>query len=52
MVIVTRFEEALISEMHANHSDVMNTITNEGKVSDETTAKLKEIIGAFVGNFV
>tara|TARA_R110002096_G_scaffold257381_1_gene450981 strand:- start:333869 stop:335398 length:1530 start_codon:yes stop_codon:yes gene_type:complete len=49
---VTRFEESLISEMHANHSDVMDAITNEGKVSDDTTAKLKDIIGAFAGNFV
>ncbi|HPF45968.1 MAG: F0F1 ATP synthase subunit alpha [Alphaproteobacteria bacterium] len=49
---VTRFEAALISEMHANHKDVMDTITNEAKVSDETSAKLKDIIGKFAGNFV
>lgn len=49
---VTRFEEALISEMHSNHSDVMDTITKEGKISDETTAKLKDVIGKFAGNFV
>ena len=49
---VTRFEEALISEMHLNHSDVMGTITKEGKISDITIAKLNDIIGKFAGNFV
>ena len=49
---VNRFEEALIAEMHANHSDVLDTITKEGAVSAETTDKLKDIIGKFAGNFV
>ncbi len=49
---VTRFEQALISDMHANNSDVMDTITKEAKVSDETAAKLKEVIGNFAENFV
>jgi F-type H+-transporting ATPase subunit alpha len=49
---VTRFEGALISDMNANHSDVMDTITKEAKVSGETEAKLKEVIGNFAANFV
>ena len=49
---VTRFEQALISDMHANNSVVMDTITKEAKVSDETAAKLKEVIGNFAENFV
>ncbi|WP_438992905.1 F0F1 ATP synthase subunit alpha [Pseudemcibacter sp.] len=49
---VTRFEQALISDMHANNSEVMDTITKEAKVSDETAAKLKEVIGNFAENFV
>ena len=49
---VTRFEETLISEMHSNHSDVMDTITSEGKLSDDTITKLKDIIGKIVDNFV
>ncbi|MDG1996653.1 MAG: F0F1 ATP synthase subunit alpha, partial [Emcibacteraceae bacterium] len=49
---VTRFEGALISDMNANHSDVMDTITKEAKVSGESEAKLKEVIGNFAANFV
>jgi len=49
---VTRFEQALISDIHANNSEVMDTITKEAKVSDETAAKLKEVIGNFAENFV
>jgi len=49
---VTRFEQSLISDMHANNSDVMDTITNKAMVSDETEAKLKEVIGNFAENFV
>ena len=49
---VTRFEQALISDMHAYNSEVMDTITKEAKVSDETAAKLKEVIGNFAENFV
>ncbi len=49
---VTRFEQLLISEMHAHHSDVMDTITTEGKISDDVTAKLKDIIGKFTDNFI
>ncbi len=49
---VTRFEQALISEMNSNHKDVMDTITTEGKISDEIMAKLKDVIGKFAANFV
>ncbi|MDG1707717.1 MAG: F0F1 ATP synthase subunit alpha [Emcibacteraceae bacterium] len=49
---VTRFESALISDMNANNSDVMDTITKEAKVSGETETKLKEVIGNFAANFV
>lgn len=49
---VTRFETAFISDMHANHSDIMDTIAKEAKLSDETIAKLKEVIGNFAANFV
>ncbi|MBT5186072.1 MAG: F0F1 ATP synthase subunit alpha [Kordiimonadaceae bacterium] len=49
---VTRFEQALISEMHSNNKGVMDTITAEGKISDDTTATLKDVIGKFAANFV
>ena len=49
---VTRFEQALISDMHANNGGVMDAITKEAKISDDTAAKLKEVIGSFATNFV
>jgi len=49
---IGRFEESLIAEMHSQHKDVLDTINNEGKVSDETEARLKSILENFVKNFV
>ncbi len=49
---VSRFEETLIAEMHAKHADLLDTINNEGKVSDETESRLKGIIENLVKNFV
>ena len=49
---VGRFESTLIAEMHAKHEQVLETINVDGKVSDETEAKLKDILGNLVKNFV
>jgi len=49
---VGRFESTLIAEMHARHEQVLETINVDGKVSDETEAKLKDILGNLVKNFV
>jgi len=49
---IGRFEESLIAEMHAQHKNVLDTINNEGKVSDEIEARLKSILENFVKNFV
>ncbi len=49
---IGRFEETLIAEMHSRHKDVLDTINSEGKVSDETQAKLKDILENLVKNFV
>jgi len=49
---IGRFEETLIAEMHSRHKDVLDTISNEGKVSDETQSKLKDILENLVKNFV
>jgi len=49
---VGRFEETLMAEMHAQHKAVLDAITNEGKVSDDTEATLKNILAIFVKNFV
>ncbi len=49
---VGRFEETLIAEMHAKHADLLGTINDEGKISDETEARLKGILESLVKNFV
>ncbi|VAV95592.1 ATP synthase alpha chain [hydrothermal vent metagenome] len=49
---IGRFEETLIAEMHSRHKDVLDTISNEGKVSDETRSRLKDILENLVKNFV
>ena len=48
---VTRFEEGLLSEVRGQHSDVLTTIREEQQLSDDTTAKLKEIIDQYAATF-
>ncbi|PCJ39551.1 MAG: F0F1 ATP synthase subunit alpha [Alphaproteobacteria bacterium] len=49
---IGRFEETLIAEMHSRHKDVLDTINSEGKISDETQSRLKDILENLVKNFV
>ncbi len=48
---VTRFESQFLADMRANHQDVLETIRNEKKLSDETTDKLKAILDGFAKTF-
>ncbi|MBW7946431.1 MAG: F0F1 ATP synthase subunit alpha [Sphingomonadaceae bacterium] len=48
---VTRFESALLSDLRANHGAVLKDIRDTGALSDETTAKLHEILKEFVRTF-
>ncbi len=48
---VTDFEKSLLSEMHGKHQDVLDDIENSGALSDETTEKLKSILGDFAKTF-
>ncbi|MDA5192757.1 F0F1 ATP synthase subunit alpha [Govanella unica] len=48
---VVRFERLYLSEMRADHADVLKTIRDEQKISDEIDAKLKAILGKFVKSF-
>ncbi len=49
---VSRFEEALLEHCRAQQSDLLTTIRDEGALSDETEQKLKDVIEAFIKNFV
>lgn len=44
---VTRFEEQYLAEMRTKNADVLTTIRDEQKLSDDTIAKLKAILETF-----
>ena len=48
---VGRFEKSLIDHIRANHADVLKTLRDKKKLEDDLSAKLKDIIGAFVKTF-
>ncbi|HEV2818303.1 MAG TPA: F0F1 ATP synthase subunit alpha, partial [Allosphingosinicella sp.] len=48
---VTRFEGALLSHMRSDHADVLGAIRDSKALDDDTSAKLKTIIGDFVKTF-
>ena len=41
------FEKQLLSEMHAKHQDLLDTILKEGALSSESEAKLNDILDGF-----
>ena len=45
------FEKQLLTEMHAKHQDLLDIILKEEKLSDETEAKLKDILESFTTTF-
>lgn len=45
---VTEFEKAFMSHLKANHADIIADIKNTGMLTDETDAKLKDIVVSFV----
>ena len=48
---VVRFEQALLSEFHAKHKDILDAVRTEQKLSDETESKLKAALEKFVKVF-
>ncbi|WP_306251376.1 F0F1 ATP synthase subunit alpha [Parvularcula sp. IMCC14364] len=48
---VGRFEEELLRHVHGDHADLLATIRDEKKMSDESEAKLKDILTNFTKNF-
>ena len=49
---VTEFEAAFVAHIKANHGDIIEDIKSSGQLSDETDAKLKDIVVSFVESFV
>jgi F-type H+-transporting ATPase subunit alpha len=48
---VTRFESSLLAHVRADHADVLTAIRDSKALDDDTTARLKTIIGDFVKSF-
>jgi F-type H+-transporting ATPase subunit alpha len=48
---VTRFEAGLLSHMRSEHGQVLASIRDTGALSDDTTARLKEIVGSYAKSF-
>jgi F-type H+-transporting ATPase subunit alpha len=48
---VTRFEAGLLAHMRADHADVLGTIRDSKALDDDTSGKLKAIVGDFVKTF-
>ena len=49
---VVAYEKRLLSKMKADHKDILDSVRNEQKISDETEKKLKEVLANFTANFV
>ncbi|MBO0332415.1 F0F1 ATP synthase subunit alpha [Sneathiella sp. CAU 1612] len=45
------FEKQFLSEMHAKHQDLLDTILKEGALSQESETKLSEILSSFSKTF-
>jgi F-type H+-transporting ATPase subunit alpha len=48
---VTSFEQGFLSDMRANHGDILATIRDEQAISDDTEAKLKSTLENYAKNF-
>ncbi len=48
---VTRFEQGLLREIRGEHAALLETIRNEQKISEESEAKLKNVLEKFVKVF-
>ncbi len=48
---VGRFEENLLAEVRAKHADLLETIRDEGEISEQSEEKLKGIMEAFAKSF-
>jgi len=48
---VTAFEAAFVEHIRTAHTDLLAQISADGKLTDDTEAKLKELVVSFVGGF-
>ncbi|NXH13424.1 ATPA synthase, partial [Bucco capensis] len=48
---ITKFESAFLAHVLSQHQALLSTIRTEGKISDQTEVKLKEIVISFLATF-
>ena len=48
---VTAFEQSFLQHLRSTHQGLLDTIRNEGQISDSTDASLKDIVQSFVETF-
>uniref|UniRef100_A0A6G1SDT6 ATP synthase subunit alpha n=1 Tax=Aceria tosichella TaxID=561515 RepID=A0A6G1SDT6_9ACAR len=48
---IGKFEKEFLAHVKASHQDVLDTIAKDGKISDDTDAKLKKIVTEFAATF-
>lgn len=48
---INRFEQEFLQHIKATQKDLLATIAQEGKISDETDAKLKKVVTDFMATF-
>jgi F-type H+-transporting ATPase subunit alpha len=48
---VGRFEEGLLNELRASHTDLLSTIRTDGEITNDTEEELKSAIDSFVKSF-
>ncbi|KAK7496834.1 hypothetical protein BaRGS_00011814 [Batillaria attramentaria] len=48
---ITTFEAQFMEHLRATQTDLLNTIATEGKITDETDEKLKEVVTSFLSGF-
>lgn len=48
---ITAFEQAFLQHIRSSHQGLLDTIRNDGQISEQTDAKLKDIVTSFVDTF-
>lgn len=48
---ITAFEKEFLQHIKTSHADVLSSIAKDGKITDETDAKLKKIVTEFLATF-
>lgn len=48
---ITAFEKEFLAHIKTNEKSLLSTIASEGKISDESDAKLKSIVQSFISTF-